>query len=390
MPESAYGPTNNCVGIGEILLRRGHRVVFAAEASWAGKLEAAGLRRGPGRPAPPPEPADGDGGACDEADAGAFWKEFIRDTAPEFRKPTIEQLATFMQPTWQALIDGARYCEPQLREIIARAPARRDRRGQRRRVPRADDGRACRSCGSCRATRWRSRGRTSRRRTRGCPPATASQWAAFRAEYDRTHRATWTEFDAWCREQGAAAAARRWSSCTTSRPREPLRLPAGRSTTPTRARSARPGTGSTPSVRDHRPSRRSAAAAHRPSRRQRAGLPLARLARVGRRRAHAAARRRCWPTTPHRYIVSQGSAGRRVRPGAEHVGRRVPAADHAAAAGRPGHHARRQQHDDRGVPPRQADGRAAAVLGPVRQRPAGRTRPGSASGWRRTPSRTPS
>ena len=25
-----------------------------------------------------------------------------------------------MQPTWQALIDGAKYCEPQLREIIAR------------------------------------------------------------------------------------------------------------------------------------------------------------------------------------------------------------------------------------------------------------------------------
>ena len=27
---------------------------------------------------------------------------------------------TFMQPTWQALIDGAMYCEPQLREIIGR------------------------------------------------------------------------------------------------------------------------------------------------------------------------------------------------------------------------------------------------------------------------------
>jgi len=31
MPESAYGPTNNCVGIGDVLRRRGHRVVFAAE-----------------------------------------------------------------------------------------------------------------------------------------------------------------------------------------------------------------------------------------------------------------------------------------------------------------------------------------------------------------------
>ena len=70
--------------------------------------------RQPGLIAPPPPPD------APAQDAGQFWKDFIRDTSPEFRKPTIEQLATFMQPTWQALIDGARYCEPQLREIIAR------------------------------------------------------------------------------------------------------------------------------------------------------------------------------------------------------------------------------------------------------------------------------
>ena len=43
MPESAYGPTNNCIGIGKVLERRGHRVVFAAEASWKGKLEPLGF-----------------------------------------------------------------------------------------------------------------------------------------------------------------------------------------------------------------------------------------------------------------------------------------------------------------------------------------------------------
>src|SRR5258705_6752604 len=43
MPESAYGPTNNCIGIGDVLRRRGHRVVFAAEASWQGKLEPLGF-----------------------------------------------------------------------------------------------------------------------------------------------------------------------------------------------------------------------------------------------------------------------------------------------------------------------------------------------------------
>src|SRR5215469_8606217 len=109
MPESAYGPTNNCIGIGDVLRRRGHRVVFAAEASWAGRLAPLGFEEELVHLAPPPEPV---AGAESEQDAGQFWKEFIRETAPEFRKPTIEQLDTFMRPTWQALIDGARYCEP--------------------------------------------------------------------------------------------------------------------------------------------------------------------------------------------------------------------------------------------------------------------------------------
>ena len=42
-PEGAYGPTNNCVGIGRVLPERGHRVVFVIEESFAGTLEAQGF-----------------------------------------------------------------------------------------------------------------------------------------------------------------------------------------------------------------------------------------------------------------------------------------------------------------------------------------------------------
>jgi len=42
-PEGAFGPTNNCVGIGDVLRRRGHRVVFVVEASFAGTLAAKGF-----------------------------------------------------------------------------------------------------------------------------------------------------------------------------------------------------------------------------------------------------------------------------------------------------------------------------------------------------------
>ena len=74
-PEGAFGPTNNCVGIGNVLRRRGHRVVFIVEESFAGTLGAQGFEERLMRLTPPPE--------TEEA-PGQFWKDFIRDTAPVF------------------------------------------------------------------------------------------------------------------------------------------------------------------------------------------------------------------------------------------------------------------------------------------------------------------
>jgi MGT family glycosyltransferase len=108
-PEGAYGPTNNCVGIGDVLRRRGHRVVFIVEESFEGTLEAKGFEERLMRLMPPPE--------VEEA-PGQFWKDFIRDTAPVFRKPTIDQLAEFIAPTFEALIDGAKHVDERLVEII--------------------------------------------------------------------------------------------------------------------------------------------------------------------------------------------------------------------------------------------------------------------------------
>jgi MGT family glycosyltransferase len=109
-PEGAFGPTNNCVGIGAVLQQRGHRVVFIVEESFAGTLEARGFEERLVRLGPPP--------AQEEA-PGQFWKDFVRDTAPVFRRPTIEQLEGFIAPTFQALADGARYVDERLAEIIA-------------------------------------------------------------------------------------------------------------------------------------------------------------------------------------------------------------------------------------------------------------------------------
>jgi MGT family glycosyltransferase len=108
-PEGAFGPTNNCVGIGDVLRKRGHDVVFIIEESFAGNLEAKGFEERLMRLGPPPEEPE---------IPGQFWKDYIRDTAPVFRKPTIEQLEGFIAPTFEALVDGARYVDRRLRDII--------------------------------------------------------------------------------------------------------------------------------------------------------------------------------------------------------------------------------------------------------------------------------
>ncbi len=77
-PEGAFGPTNNCVGIADVLRRRGHRTVFVVEESFAGTLEARGFEERLMWLTPPAE--------VEEVPA-QFWKDFIRETAPTFRLP---------------------------------------------------------------------------------------------------------------------------------------------------------------------------------------------------------------------------------------------------------------------------------------------------------------
>ena len=108
-PEGAFGPTNNCVGIGDVLRGRGHRVVFIVEESFAGTLEAQGFEERLMRLGPPAE--------VEEA-PGQFWKDYVKENAPVFRKPTIEQLEGFIAPTFQALVDGAKYVDERLTEIL--------------------------------------------------------------------------------------------------------------------------------------------------------------------------------------------------------------------------------------------------------------------------------
>jgi MGT family glycosyltransferase len=192
-PEGAYGPTNNCVGIGDVLRRRGHRVVFVIEESFAGTIEAKGFEEALMRLGPPPE---------QEEEPGQFWKDFIRETAPVFRKPTIEQLGEFIQPTWQALIDGAKYVEPRLREIVDDVQP----------DVIVEDNVVCFPALPASGRPWVRIVSCNPLELKdpevppvfsGYPENDRSGWEEFRAEYERTHRAMWEDFDQFVRSQGA-------------------------------------------------------------------------------------------------------------------------------------------------------------------------------------------
>ncbi len=192
-PEGAYGPTNNCVGIGDVLRRRGHRVVFVIEESFAGALAEKGFEERLMRLTPPAE--------ADE-DPGQFWKDYIRDTAPTFRKPTLDQLAGFIQPTFAALVDGAKYVDERLEEILGEVDPDvivEDNVVAFPAVPAS--GRTWVRIVSCNPAELKDPDVPPA--FSGYPADDRTRWQDFRDEYRRTHGALHADFDAFCRERGA-------------------------------------------------------------------------------------------------------------------------------------------------------------------------------------------
>ena len=196
-PEGAYGPTNNCVGIGQVLRGRGHRVVFIVEESFAGTLEAKGFEERLMRLGPPPEEPEV---------PGQFWIDFIRDTAPVFAKSTLEQISEFIAPTWQALIDGAKYVNPRLEEIIGEVEPDAIVEDNVVSFPAVmAAGRPWVRIVSCNPAEIKDP--LVAPFSSGYPADDRSAWPAFLAEYRRAHADMWADFDAFCREHGAGGLA---------------------------------------------------------------------------------------------------------------------------------------------------------------------------------------
>jgi MGT family glycosyltransferase len=192
-PEGAYGPTNNCVGIGDVLRRRGHRVVFVVEESFGGTLEAKGFEERLMRLGPPPET---------EEEPGQFWKDFIRETAPVFRTPTIEQLTSFVAPTFEALLDGARYVDERLAEIIDEVAPDVIVEDNVLTFPAIlASGRPWVRVVSCNPAEIKDPDVPPP--FSGYPVADRSQWATYAQAYDNAHAELHASFSAFCVQRGA-------------------------------------------------------------------------------------------------------------------------------------------------------------------------------------------
>jgi MGT family glycosyltransferase len=167
--------------------------VFIVEESFAGTLEAKGFEERLMRLGPAPDVPE---------QPGQFWKDFVRDTAPVFRGSPQQQLEGFIAPTWQALVDGARYVDDRLAEIIDEL------------VPDVlvvdnvcafpailASGRPWVRIMSCNPLERRDPALPPV--FSGLPSDDRSAWAAFDAEYERQVGPLQRAFSAWCVKRGA-------------------------------------------------------------------------------------------------------------------------------------------------------------------------------------------
>ncbi|NGO65748.1 glycosyltransferase [Rhizobium daejeonense] len=105
-PEASYGAALNCVGIAQELRRMGHRPVFLCHPGFSGVFAEYGF----------PEYQ------LTEAEAGTQtdWNDFIERHQDAFRQTPLEQVESYVGPTWDAIVDTAMRVEEPLRQLLVR------------------------------------------------------------------------------------------------------------------------------------------------------------------------------------------------------------------------------------------------------------------------------
>jgi UDP:flavonoid glycosyltransferase YjiC (YdhE family) len=106
-PEASFGAALNCIGIAQALRERGARPVFICHAGFTGLFADYGFFEHP-------LPASG---GSDKPDT---WQDFVGRHLPHFNLSPLDQLDTYVGPTWDAIVDTAIAAETPLRQLLAR------------------------------------------------------------------------------------------------------------------------------------------------------------------------------------------------------------------------------------------------------------------------------
>lgn len=109
-PEAGFGAGLNCVGIAQKLRERGANPVFICHPGFTGVFAEYGFKE-----YHLPQSLK----ASDEATED-YWQSFITTHLPHFNLNPIEQLPTYVAPTWEAIVDTAISVEDDLEALLDR------------------------------------------------------------------------------------------------------------------------------------------------------------------------------------------------------------------------------------------------------------------------------
>lgn len=106
-PEASFGAALNCVAIAQALVRRGAVPVFICQPGFTGIFADYGFKE-----VQLPYPVQ-------NGDAANYWQAFINRHLPHFNLSPLEQLRTYVGPTWDAIVDTAMAAEAGLEVTLA-------------------------------------------------------------------------------------------------------------------------------------------------------------------------------------------------------------------------------------------------------------------------------
>jgi UDP:flavonoid glycosyltransferase YjiC (YdhE family) len=107
-PEASFGAALNCVA--QALRSKGARPVFICHAGFSGVFADYGFQE---HQLPSDEPLS-------DGERQSSWQAFVRRHLPHFRPGPVDQLETYVAPSWQAIIDTSINAEAPLRQRLAR------------------------------------------------------------------------------------------------------------------------------------------------------------------------------------------------------------------------------------------------------------------------------